>query len=64
MKIKEILDSYPIQEKLSLRDEIVSELGICLSTFYYKLKNGRWSVAQVKIIAQILNRDLIDLIDD
>lgn len=64
MKIKEIMDSYSIEEKLRLRDEIVSELGICLSTFYYKLKNGRWSVAQVKIIAQILNRDLIDLIDD
>lgn len=41
-------------ERLAFRDIVLKRTGVAYTTFYYKMKNGTWSQAEIEVINNII----------
>ena len=43
-------------DRKRFRDSVMTETGISMSSFYYKMRNGNWRTPEKTIVINLINR--------
>ena len=56
MVISDHYNSLSESDRKLFRDSVMTETGISISTFYYKMRKGNWRLPELTIAINLINR--------
>ncbi|MBD5379564.1 MAG: hypothetical protein HDR74_06720 [Bacteroides sp.] len=53
--ISDQLNALDKDKKTLIRDQFCARSGILITSFYYKVRNQKWSPLEIEVLVQLLN---------